>query len=370
MLITLAVSVTPVVAPNVTFYGPMGGSIKRREGPLSISQTFRGSPTVSIRFSTNKRPNRLMPTNCDWRKEYPFRSQMFDLGGVRMHYVDEGPRESPDETGAVLCVHGNPTWSFYYRKLVAGLSPSHRVIAVDHVGMGLSDKPQRYDYHLGQHVANLTALINGLDLEDITLVVHDWGGPIGALAALDVPDRLRRLVILNTGLFPPPYVPLRIRACRTPLFGGWAMQRFNAFAGPAVWMAVSGRRGPLSPAARAGLLAPYHTSASRLAIRRFVEDIPLTPRHRTWKLLEDLETGLEVFADRPTQIVWGMRDWCFRPECLERIADRLPQSRISRIEDAGHYLLEDAGDEVLAVVREFLGESDSARGDSSGEASP
>jgi len=296
----------------------------------------------------------------DWREEYPFASRLLDLGGVRMHYVDEGPAlavkldELTNSAETLLCVHGNPTWSFFYRKIVAGLRNRHRVLAVDHIGCGMSDRPRRYDYCLRTHADNLSDFINRLDLRDITLVVHDWGGPIGVAAALRDPVRIARLVILNTGLFPPTYVPLRIRAMMTPWIGGWAIERLNLFAGPATSMAISGKCGPLSGAAKAGLLAPYLIPRRRLAIRRFVADIPLSPRHRTWPELEAVEAGLNTFADRPALILWGMRDWCFRPQCLDRIAGHFPRAEIHRIEDAGHYLMEDAGEEVVERIGQWL----------------
>jgi pimeloyl-ACP methyl ester carboxylesterase len=292
----------------------------------------------------------------DWREEYPFTSQMLDIGGMRLHYIDEGPQQTSEENGGetVLCVHGNPTWSFYYRSLVQGLSDCRRVVAVDHLGCGMSDKPRQADYCLRAHADRLSTLIAELDLQQITLVVHDWGGPIGITAALEAPERIARLVILNSGLFPPPYVPLRIRMLKTPGLGAWAMERLNAFAGPAAYMAVSGKRGPLAPVARTGLAAPYLRAADRHAIRRFVDDIPLSPRHGTWQELEAVEAGLGTFADRPVLLAWGMRDWCFRQECLDRIAGHFPNAVIRRIADAGHYILEDAPQEVLQAVQAFV----------------
>ncbi|MEM7560023.1 MAG: alpha/beta fold hydrolase, partial [Planctomycetota bacterium] len=132
---------------------------------------------------------------------------------VRMHYVEQGP-EDAEQT--IVCVHGNPTWSFYYREILKQCSEQHRVIAVDHIGCGMSDKPQKYAYCLERHIGNLTRLIETLDLKRITLLVHDWGGAIGLGAALKVPQLIERFVILNTAAFPPPYVPLRIAACRIP----------------------------------------------------------------------------------------------------------------------------------------------------------
>lgn len=285
---------------------------------------------------------------ADWRPLYPFESHYLPLDGARLHYVDEGQGEP------LLLVHGNPTWSFYWRELILAFRSRYRAVAVDHVGCGLSDKPQTYDYTLAQHTGNLGRLIEQLDLRNITLVVHDWGGAIGLGAAVAHPERFRRLVILNTGAFPPPYVPLRIRLCRTPLLGRWALRGLNLFARAALWMATE-RPDGLPPAVRAGLLAPYDSWAHRVAIWRFVRDIPLTRRHPTWQVLADLESRLPSLAPRPIKLIWGLRDWCFTTTCLERFQQIFPYADVRRIPQAGHYVMEDAAQEVCDEVAAFLG---------------
>jgi cis-3-alkyl-4-acyloxetan-2-one decarboxylase len=284
---------------------------------------------------------------ADWKSLYPFQSHWRNTPSGRQHYVDEG-------TGAPLVmVHGNPTWSFYYRELVQAFRGEHRAIAVDHLGCGLSEKPQGFDYCLKSHVDNLVALWDELDLRQITLLVHDWGGAIGLGAALQRPERIGRLVLFNTGAFPPPFVPLRIRACRTPILGTLAMRGLNGFARAALTMATE-RPGGLPAEVKAGLIAPYDSWANRIAIDRFVYDIPFTRRHRTWALLEQIEAGLKTLANRPTLMVWGMKDWCFRPECLDRLLTHFPNAEVNRIVSAGHYVIEDAPEEVVKSVDEFL----------------
>lgn len=285
---------------------------------------------------------------ADWRPLYPFESHYLPLDGARLHYVDEGQGDP------LLLVHGNPTWSFYWRELILAFRSRYRAVAVDHVGCGLSDKPPTYDYTLAQHTRNLGRLIEQLDLRNITLVVHDWGGAIGLGAAVAQPERFRRLVILNTGAFPPPYVPLRIRLCRTPLLGRWALRGLNLFARAALWMATE-RPDGLPPAVRAGLLAPYDSWAHRVAIWRFVRDIPLTRRHPTWQVLADLEARLPSLAPRPIKLIWGLRDWCFTTTCLERFQQIFPSADVRRIPQAGHYVMEDAAQEVCDEVAAFLG---------------
>ena len=281
-------------------------------------------------------------------REYPFAAHWQALDAGRMHYVDEGPRTGE----VVLCLHGNPTWSFFYRRLVLGLCDTRRVIAPDHIGCGMSDKPAGWSYTLTAHIENLEALVLALDLRRITLVLHDWGGAIGMGLARRHPERIARLVILNTAAFRSSAMPWRIRVCRTPLLGGFLVQRMNAFAGLATRMAVA--RAPLTRSAREGLLAPYRSSHERVAIRRFVEDIPTTPAHPSWPELEAIESSLARFAALPACIVWGERDWCFTPRFREEWMRRFPLAEVHKLEGAGHYLLEDAFLEVQACVREFL----------------
>ncbi len=286
-------------------------------------------------------------SNSPWRSLYPFKSHFLSLQGARLHYVDEGGGDP------VLMVHGNPTWSFYWRHLATRLRDQFRVVVPDHVGCGLSDKPQDYDYTLPRHTQNLVALVDTLRLRRITLVAHDWGGAIGLGAALQRLDRFSRVVLLNTGAFPPPYIPWRIRACRIPLLGTWAVRGLNLFSRAALSMAVE-QPNRMTPAVRAGLLAPYDSWKNRVAVHRFVKDIPASPRHTNWQVLRDLEQNLSRLADRPWQLVWGMKDWCFRPSCLDRFLAIIPDAEVLRLPDAGHYVMEDEPEQVAAAVNGFL----------------
>jgi haloalkane dehalogenase len=285
--------------------------------------------------------------NSDWRSLFPFESHWLDLDGVRLHYVDQG------EGSPLLMVHGNPTWSFYWRELITWFRESHRAVAIDHVWCGLSDKPAEYPYTLATHAENLLRFIQAKNLKDITLLAHDWGGAIGLSAACQNPDRFSRIVLFNTGAFPPPRVPWRIAACRLPWIGAWAVRGANVFPRAALLMATC-RRDRMRGAVKRGILYPYDNWANRIGIHSFIRDIPLTRRHPTYEILASLEASLHALRDKPVQLIWGMRDWCFTPTCLERFIGIFPAAEVQRIERAGHWVVEDAYEQVRQLVSDFV----------------
>ncbi len=286
----------------------------------------------------------------DWRSLYPFVSNYLPLDGARLHYVDEGKRDGEP----ILFVHGNPTWSFHWRKLIGVLRANYRTIATDHVGCGLSDKPADYSYTLAQHTANLKKLVENLDLKNITLVAQDWGGAIGMGVASEMPERFRRFVLFNTGAFRSTRMPWRIAACRIPVVGKIALQGLNLFQHAAFRMALADPS-KLSAAERAGYVAPYDSWANRQAIYRFVQDIPLRPSHPSYATLTKVEAGLSQFRDRPVQLIWGMQDWCFSPHFLERFLEFFPQAEAHRLAKAGHWVVEEAHEQIMPLMTEFLG---------------
>jgi haloalkane dehalogenase len=284
----------------------------------------------------------------DWRSLYPFVSHYASIDDRQMHYLDEGRGPT------LLLVHGNPTWSFHWRNLIVGLRRNHRLVAPDHIGCGLSDKPQSYNYRLVQHIANLVEFIDSLDLREITLVAQDWGGAIGLGAALRRQERFARFVLFNTAAFRSSRMPWRIRICRTPLLGTLAVRGLNAFVRAALWMAVE-NRDRMTPAVRAGITAPYDTWDNRIAIDRFVKDIPMSPQHPSYPSLVDIEQNLPQLADKPFQFIWGLRDWCFTPAFLDRFLEFFPQAEVHRLADAGHWVVEDAHERFLPLVESFVG---------------
>ncbi len=282
-----------------------------------------------------------------FEEEYPFESHVLDLDGHRYHYIDEGAGET------LLMVHGNPTWSFAWRNLVKDLSADYRVLAVDHIGCGFSDKPEHYPYRLDNHIDNLCRFVESLDLSRITLFAHDWGGTIGMGTAGLLPERFARFALFNTAAFHSTQIPKRIAVCRIPLFGPLAIRGLNAFSRGALRMAVE-KRERMTAAVRAGYLAPYSNWAERVAVLRFIQDIPLKPGHPSYEALTAVEKGLEQFRESPMLLVWGERDWCFATDFLKEFQQRFPQAETLAIPDAGHYVFEDAHEQIISRVREFL----------------
>ena len=280
-----------------------------------------------------------------WRELFPFKSQTLPLPAGRLHYVDEGPRTADP----ILCLHGNPTWAFHYRRLIAESRPFHRVVAFDHMGMGLSDRPPEFSYALADHVKNAVAFVDSLDLQKITLVVHDWGGAIGMGLALARPDRIARITVMNTAAFLIPKLPKRIAICRAGFLGEFITRGLNGFARAATKMTTSV---PLHPDVRAGYLAPYSSWRRRIGIWNFVRDIPMEPAHRSRTTLAKIDEGL-TSLQKPVQILWGERDWCFTPRFREEWQARFPNAYVHKFDDAGHYLIEDEPDGVIARIRDF-----------------
>ncbi|MBT5029469.1 MAG: alpha/beta fold hydrolase [Nitrospinaceae bacterium] len=250
-------------------------------------------------------------------------------------------------------VHGNPTWSFYYRNLILGFKNTHRCVVPDHMGMGKSDKPQNYPYTLSQHIDNLEKLADHLKLDDITLVVHDWGGAIGMGFAIRHPERIRRLVIFNTAAFLSQEIPLSLRLCRLPGFGAIAIRGFNAFARCAVrWACVKQER--MTDAVQAGYLAPYDNFSNRVANLRFVQDIPMNPDSPSYPVVKEIEEKLQLFREHPVQIIWGAQDFVFNDHFLKRWQEIYPQAEVHRMADAGHYVLEDAHEKIIPMMQNFF----------------
>jgi haloalkane dehalogenase len=286
--------------------------------------------------------------------DYPFTGQHLQVRpGIQMHYLDEGPRDGE----VIVMLHGNPSWSYYWRHLVLALRGRYRCIVPDHIGMGWSDKPgdDRYAYTLQSRVEDVGTLLEHLGIRDnITLAVHDWGGMIGFGWALSHAAAVKRLVITNTAAFPLPAakrMPWQLRLGRDSALGALLIRGANAFAAGA---ARQGVVQPMRPDVRAAYCAPYDSWANRIATLRFVQDIPLGPTDRAWSLVEAAGKALPQFADRPALLGWGLQDFVFDRHFLDGFRTALPRAEVHAWEDAGHYVLEDKGHELVPKIAEFL----------------
>ena len=286
------------------------------------------------------------------------------LNGLRYHFLDEGDRDGQP----VVMVHGNPSWSFYYRKLVETLTPlGYRAIVPDHIGCGYSDKPDdsRYEYTLERRVDDLEALVIGhLKIEGgITLVVHDWGGAIGFGLAARHPELISRLVVLNTAAFRLPktmWFPWPLWLFRNKYLAPTLVQGLNLFCKGTAWM-IGTRANPMSKEVGDAYLAPYNSWANRIAILHFVLDIPLVSGDRAYDTLTFTENRLVRFAATPMLIAWGLRDPVFDRHFLDEWVRRFPDAEVHKFADSGHYILEDQSEAIIPMVVEFLARHPVAR---------
>ena len=288
-----------------------------------------------------------------FRHLYPFESNYLDLNGLKYHFLDQGKGEP------VVMIHGNPTWSFYFRELVKGLSPQFRTIVPDHIGCGLSDKPdiKRYDYSLKSRVDDLESLIDHLGLkEKITLVLHDWGGMIGMVYALRHPERIHRIVVMNTAAFLLP------KGKKLP-FSLWIVRNIKPFATLTVLGMNLFAYGALSMASykglkkdvKSGLIAPYNCWSNRIATLKFVQDIPLSEKDPSYSLVKYVDENLYKLSHIPMLICWGKHDFVFDADYLLEWQQRFPNAEVHAFSEAGHYVLEDVPDEIVILVKDFLG---------------
>lgn len=278
------------------------------------------------------------------REEFPFESRFVRLSsGYQMHYVDEG------EGQPFLFVHGNPTWSFYFRRLIKHFSPGMRTVACDHIGCGMSEKPQNFAYRLNQHIEHLEELVLKLDLRDIRMMVHDWGGAIGLGVAGRHPERFKELVIGNTAAFRSNRMPWLLKIARSRTVGQFLIRGFNAFAGLTPTLGSANPR-RIAPTVRQGFVMPYDSWAHRIATYRFVADIPLEEDHPSYSTLLEVEENLQNLSSLPTLFLWGEKDWVFTPHFLARFLEFFPDAKALSYPDCGHLLNEEAPQRVIREI--------------------
>lgn len=283
-----------------------------------------------------------------------YHGHYFDRQGLRLHYLDQGQGDP------VVMVHGNPTWSVYYRNLVSALQGEFRCIVPDHIGCGFSDKPDdsRYRYTLDSRIADLEALLEHLEVKrKVTLVVHDWGGLIGLGWALRHLEAVERLVVLNTAAFrlsatPKKRIPWPLALGRQTRLGAWLIEQHNAFSAVASWTCCT--QHPMSAKLRRLYQLPYNSPQNRIATLRFVQDIPLQPSDPAYATVAAIEAQLERLAHLPILICWGLKDFVFDADFLQVFTQKWPQAEVHRFEQAGHYVLEDAQAEIIPLIQAFL----------------
>lgn len=287
-----------------------------------------------------------MELTKDLLEEYPFKNNYFQTKFGKIHYVDEGNSEK-----VFVLVHGNPTWSFYYRNLIKGLKDDYRVIAIDHLGCGLSDKPlDGYKYTLEQRIEDLNSLLSELKVKDYNLVVHDWGGAIGIGNAVRNPENVKSLTILNTAAYLSEHIPFSIWLCKIPVFGPFIVKYFNAFCFPATFMTTEK---PLSKLIKKAYLFPYKGAKNRSAISEFVQDIPMSENHRSYQTLKKIDDSLSSLTC-PKLILWGGKDFCFNDHFFNKWNSIYPDSKVTYYKNAGHYVLEDEPQKTLSEIKSFL----------------
>lgn len=296
--------------------------------------------------------NNTKTSTAGFEHLYPFAPHFLNVDGNQLHYLDEGKGKP------VLMVHGNPTWSFYFRHLVSELSSDYRTIVPDHIGCGFSDKPscREYGYTLENRVKDLDTLIGHLDLKQrITLIVHDWGGMIGLAWALQNMEKVEKIVITNTaGFFLPKEksFPLRLQLIKSiKALAVPAVLGLNLFSKAALYMAP---KSTLSHDVKEGLTAPYNSWKNRIATLKFVQDIPLSEKDKSYDIVGYVGDNLSRLKQIPMMFLWGKHDFVFDMSFLKEWQRRFPDVPVYLFENAGHYLFEDKPDETAGLIRQFL----------------
>jgi pimeloyl-ACP methyl ester carboxylesterase len=285
----------------------------------------------------------------DFEGTFPFEPRYQQVAeDVRLHYVEQGRGEP------VLLLHGNPTWSYLYRNFIPPVAEAgFRAVAVDHMGFGRSDRPPGHRrYHLRAHVDNLLAFIRGLDLRDVTLVMQDWGGPIGLGAAVEEPDRIAHLVIMNTwvavlpeGTRIPFHQPFLQAGLGEILALGANLFMEAMFAGM--------RPDSATPLVAEAYRAPFPDYYSRVPILAFARDIPIGENHPTSRYMREIGEKA-ASLHRPTLLVWGMEDRTFPPLILEGWRTLYPDAEVLELPQARHYVQEDEPEGIASRIVEFL----------------
>jgi haloalkane dehalogenase len=281
---------------------------------------------------------------------FPFVPHYVELQSFRMHYVDVG------EGDPLVLLHGDPTWGYLYRRFISPLATRTRCIVPDHMGMGKSGVPAApYPYRLRHHIDNLETLILRLQLCDITLAVHDWGGPVGLGFAIRHPNRIKRLILMNTWAFarwPGGPLPRLIELIRSPRGEAFIMGR-NGYVRHAL-MGTTAHPDLLTETVMDAYLAPFRIPESRRALLCWSRDIPVTADEASYAEMQQIENGLRQFRDIPVLVVWGMQDPVLPPMVLRMWQQLYPHATTHELVEASHFLQEDAPDRIVHAIEQFI----------------
>ncbi|MCS4434749.1 alpha/beta fold hydrolase [Aquiflexum gelatinilyticum] len=281
----------------------------------------------------------------DWldKNEYPFPSQFFEIGNQKLHFIDEGNGE------LLLFVHGTPSWSFDFRNVIKVMSKTHRCIAIDHIGFGLSDKPKVYDYSTQNHSKTLEKFILEKDLKNITMIAHDFGGPIGLDVGIRHPERFTGFVILNSWLWSsetnPDYIKLR-KILKSPLLP-FLYRQLNF--SPRLILPGSFGEKKLNRKLKSQYTKPFANSSERYGALAFAHSLR---DDQDW--FEELWQKRSIIQDKPVLFIWGMKDPVIKPHNLEKFESGFPNHRTLKIASAGHFPQEEEPEQVIHGINDWL----------------
>ena len=276
----------------------------------------------------------------DIRGEFPFEQHFLNMGKYRMCYLDEG-------SGPVLVMlHACPMWSFFYRNLVKAFSPYFRVIVPDEIGYGFSDKPKNYDYRLETQIDNLERLVNHLKLDKVSFLMHGWGATIGTGYTIRHPDKVDRIIVMNSMAFSGYKLPWRLQICKNfPWLGKLLLADFNLmFHG----------LGKYSPEIQLGYKLPYLKADDRVAIIRFIYDVPMVPDDHSCESVIEVEHGLWMLREHKMCIIWAVKDWLYPEKYLRKWMTFCPDAKVHRIRSSGRFISEDSLEELKLIISAFL----------------
>ena len=304
----------------------------------------------------------------DWTFDgtWPFEPKWFDTPDGRMHYVDEGPRDGRP----VVMVHGNPTWGYLYRNFIPPLvEAGYRAIVPDHLGFGRSEKPRDAElYRVPRHARRLDALLESLDLRRAVLVPQDWGGPTGLYWATRHPERIDGLFILNTWAhgfkqerLPPGEtkikLPLPLRLFRTPVVGEVLVKGLDGFKRGFLFGQGIQHHDRLTPTVKRAYRDVHQGWSDRTSILVFPREIPVTGGGPVSAMTTEIEELMKRdLRSKPVHIIWAMKDPAFLPDFLDTLwLDTFPNATVTKLDDAGHYLQEDAFERIVPELVGFVG---------------